>query len=184
MLLYQAKQPNYKVVCPCCERELDKDSAPVFSRKMKSLMKSDSPLIKEGEKNKTARSQFQTWRKIVTENMNDILEYRRIANEVNDIEHNCSSLETVLTEKKEYLETSKVSLDEIISEVDGLRGLLESCKMWQSAADRISNKRSQAVNKSNTLSISESVHNGRDLKTVERDFAEKTEKKDEYQEKV
>ncbi|CAJ1930289.1 unnamed protein product [Cylindrotheca closterium] len=181
----KAKRPGQKVVCPCCKRGLDdQDSVQVFSEQMKMLMGSESPLLKDGENNKTAKSQYQKWRRITTENMNDILEYRRIANEVNDIEHNCTSLETVVEERKEDLETTKTARDEILSEVDGLRSLLESCKMWQGASDRINLKRSQAMNKCNTLSISESVHSGRDLKTVERDFAEKTEKKDEYQEKI
>jgi len=174
-----------EVVCPCCERGLDDDeSVAIFREKMNALMASDSPLLMDGENNKTAKSQYQKWRKIVTENMNDILEYRRIANEVNDMEHNCSSLEAIVEERKEDLDTAKTSQDEILSEVDGLRGLMESCKMWQGAVDRINNKRSQAMNKSNTLSISESVYSGRDLKTVERDLAEKTEKKDEYLEKI
>lgn len=181
----KAKRPGRKVVCPCCERGLDDpDSVRMFSDQMKTLMGSDSPLLKDGENNKTAKSQYQKWRKIVAENMNDILEYRRIANEVNDMEHNCSSLDTEVEERKEDLETAKMSRDEIQSEVEGLRSLLESCKMWKDAADRINNKRSQAMNKSNTLSISESVHNGRDLKAVERDLAEKTGKRDEYLEKV
>lgn len=181
----KAKRPGRKVVCPCCERGLDDpDSVRMFSDQMKTLMGSDSPLLKDGENNKTAKSQYQKWRKIVAENMNDILEYRRIANEVNDMEHNCSSLDTEVEERKKDLETAKMSRDEIQSEVEGLRSLLESCKMWKDAADRINSKRSQAMNKSSTLSISESVHSGRDLKAVERDLAEKTGKRDEYLEKV
>lgn len=175
-------------MCPCCDRGMDEKLVKIFTDKIKELSKKDSrlmvDLMKEGENKKTAKSHFQKWRKLVTENMDDILDYRRIANEVNDMEHNCTTLETLLAEKKEDLQAAQVSLDESIAEVDGLRSLLESCKMWQSAADRISNKRSQAMNKSSTLSISESMHNGRDLKTVEKDLAEKTEKKDEYQEKV
>ena len=155
---------------------------------MKSLMRKDSNLMylltEKGENNKTARSQYQSWRKVVTENMNDILEYRRLANEIHDLEQHCITLETLLAEKQELRDTAKASIEESISEVDGLRSHLESCKIWQAAADRISNKKSQAMNKSNTLSISESVYNGRDLKTVERDLAEKTAKKDEHQEKV
>jgi hypothetical protein len=174
------------MACPCCERDLDSEEIiSTFANGMQKLMAKDSPLIKADENNQTSRSNYQKWRKVVTENMDDVLDYRRIANEVNDMERNCLSLEQTLKEKAEDLDSAKKAKEELQSEVNSLRELLESCKVWHAAASRISGKGLQAKNKNDTLSITnDDIGNGRDLKTCEKDHAEKMEKKEAFQNKV
>lgn len=121
----------------------------------------------------------------MTENMNDVLDYRRIANEVNEKERNCLSLEQSLHEKAEDLDSSTKEKDELQGEVDALRELLESCKVWNAAASRIIGKGLQAKNKNDTLSITnDDLGGGRDLKTCEKDLADKMDRKDALQNKV
>jgi DNA gyrase/topoisomerase IV subunit A len=151
---------------------------------MKLLGKDDSPLLKLDERNKTSRSNYQQWRKVVADNMNDVMEYRRIANEANELDQSIGILEAELSEKTRLLDLAKDKSSDLQTEVDELRELLEASKRWAEAASRIAEKRMQVNQKQLDLSISNADVGGRDLKTVEQDLADRMETKDQHSNQV
>lgn len=174
------------VACPCCERGFDDgDSLQVFVEKIDSLMAEDSPLIKTDEKNQQSRSKYAKWRKIITENMNDLMDFKRMAAEAEEMKRNLKDYEKVIVEKTKDLDDAKAKSSEIQVETSELRVLQDAAKMWRAATNRLNEKRMQARLKDHDLLVnSSSMSNGRDLKTVEKDLSEKNQKKDEFAEKV
>jgi len=82
----QTKQIGKKVACPCCTREFASEPEIVaFQNQMKFLLAAHSPLLKLDERNKSARLNYKQWQQIVANNINDIFEYQRITNEVDEI---------------------------------------------------------------------------------------------------
>jgi chromosome segregation ATPase len=155
-----------------------------FVDQMAILMGESSPLLKTDERNKAAKGYYKNWRKIVAENMNDILDYRRLVNEARELELNIAEIERILSDKSLELDQARSRSDELQLEVDELRELLESCKRWAEAAGRIAEKRMQVNQKKDDLSMSIADIGGRDLKTVEREVADRLEKKDNVSNQV
>lgn len=155
-----------------------------FVNQMAILAGENSPLLKQDERNKAAKGYYQKWRKIVGENMNDVLDYRRLVNEASELSLNIAEIERILSDKNLELEQASSRSDELQSEVDELRELLEASKRWAEAAGRIAEKRMQVNQKKNDLSMSIADIGGRDLKTVEQEVAERLEKKDNLSNQV
>ena len=157
----------------------DEDEVQTFVKQMDFFMGETSPLLKQDERNKTARTYYQKWRKVVAENINEILDYRRIVNEANDLDLNIANIESILSEKMRELERCRSRHDDIQTECRDLRELREASQRWAEAAGRIAEKRMQVNQKQLDLSMSTADIGGRDLKTVEQDLAEKLEQKDQ-----
>jgi chromosome segregation ATPase len=147
-------------------------------------MGENSPLLKQDERNKAAKGYYHNWRKIVSENVNDVLDYRRVVNEASELELNIAELERILSDKSLGLEQARSRGEELQSEVDELRELLDASKRWAEAAGRIAEKRMQVNQKKLDLSMSIADIGGRDLKTVEQEVAERLEKKDNFSNQV
>jgi chromosome segregation ATPase len=184
--LKKLAQRDGEVSCPCCERGFDsQDSITVFAQKMNVLMAEDSPLLKADEKSQQSKSNYVKWRKTMTSNMNNIMDYKRMAQEVDEMKKRLKELEKFVVEKSEEHNKAKEKHTELQTEVGELRALLDSAKMWQVAANRLDGKRIQAGAKDHDILMGSSTEShGRDLKTVERDISEKNQKKDEHSEKV
>jgi DNA repair exonuclease SbcCD ATPase subunit len=144
----------------------------------------NSPLVKPDEKNKTSRSHYQQWSKIVSENMNGVLDYKRLANEASALEQNVEELQSVLLEKTQELDQAKNSNTDLQNEVDDLRDILECSKRWAEAAGRIAEKRMQVNQKQLDLSMSNADIGGRDLKTVEKELQERVDKKEMHSSQI
>jgi hypothetical protein len=112
--------------------------------------------------------------------MQDVLEYRRVANEANELEQNTRDLESTVYENTRNLDGVKDKSSGLNTEVTGLRDLLDASKRWNEAANRIAEKRMQVNQKQLDLSISHSDMGSRDLKTVERELADRMEHKEQF----
>jgi chromosome segregation ATPase len=113
--------------------------------------------------------------------MQDVLEYRRVANEANELEQNTRDLESTVSENTRNLDGVKDKSSGLNTEVTGLRDLLDASKRWNEAANRIAEKRMQVNQKKSDLTMSHSdMGGGRDLKTVERELADRMEHKEQF----
>lgn len=149
------------------------------------LSSEQSPLLELDEQTQTSRSNYSCWKGIVAEHSQSILEYRRIANEVNELETSIGALEDQLSESTGQLNDAKESASDIENQVDSLRELLDSSKRWAEAATRIAEKRMQVNQKEVDLTISTGIDTkGRDLAAVERDMHERTDEREKYMNKV
>ena len=97
---------------------------------MKFLLAAHSPLLKLDERNKSARLNYKQWQQIVANNINDIFEYQRITNEVDEIEKNIEKLEDLLSTTKQELDAEKGAEADLNTEVDDLRELMESSNKY------------------------------------------------------
>jgi len=183
-LLKQARRSG-EFACPCCKRSLDSEQeVGSFQEQLKFLGSDDSPLIKLDETSKIARANYQRWKQIVSDNKNDVMEYRRLVNEANDLEGVIEELASTLSEKQQQLEQADGELSDLQNKVEELREYLDTSKRWTEAASRIAEKRMQVNQKQTDLSMSSSDFGGRDLKTVENDYAEKSERLSQYMDKI
>lgn len=181
----QTKQIGKKVACPCCTREFASEPEIVaFQNQMKFLLAAHSPLLKLDERNKSARLNYKQWQQIVANNINDIFEYQRITNEVDEIEKNIEKLEDLLSTTKQELDAEKGAEADLSTEVDDLRELMESSNKFSDAAGRIFEKRLQVNEKQLDLSANNADMGGRDLETVERELTARRKQKDDHSNEV
>ena len=145
----------------------------------------NSPLIKEDENSNVAREKYFNWRKVVMENMNSALDYRRLAQEADELRTRDGEAEKFLSTKARELDEATGTRGELQSQVSEARTLLENSRSWQAAASRIKSKMEDADMKEMDLSGTNTVGTDmRDLKTVEKDIAEKLERKDRLSNEV
>lgn len=147
---------------------------------MKFLLAAHSPLLKLDERNKSARLNYKQWQQIVANNINDIFEYQRITNEVDEIEKNIEKLEDLLSTTKQELDAEKGAEADLNTEVDDLRELMESSNKFSDAAGRIFEKHLQVNEKQLDLSANNADIGGRDLETVERELTARRKQKDDH----
>lgn len=178
----QTKAKDGEYSCPCCLRDLTtQDEFTIMKKQLRMLSSDQSPLLEPDEQNETSQSKYRRWKDIVAEHSQEILEYRRIANEVNDLETNIAALEDGLSESTSQLNDAKESASDIETQVASLRELLDSSKRWAEAASRIAEKRMQVNQKEIDLTISTGIDTkGRDLAAVERDMHDRQEEREKY----
>lgn len=182
---HQAKVDDRGWACPCCTRSFEEEKEfDDFKNQMKMLASEESPLLTLDERNKTARANYAEWKEIVSEHSPAILEYRRIANEVNDLENNIHELNKGLGQTNNQLDDIKETASDIESQVSSLRDLLDSAKRWAEAASRIAEKRMQVNQKQDDLSMNTADTDGRDLQGVEREINEKTDQREQHTNQV
>ena len=211
MRILQAKQGNNKYSCPCCKRGFgESNEIKAFDQQLKFLSSDDSPILKLDERNKVAKANYQKWKSVVSENSNDVQEYRRLANEVTELEASINELGKSLNEKQESLKQAKDDSDDLTKQVDGLRVSfvfnqvhslfmleadlclrclhtqthLDGANRWAEAASRIAQKRMQVNQKKADLALNSQSFGDRDFMTVQRDVESKSEEKDQYSDKV
>lgn len=151
---------------------------------MKMLRGENSSLLQFDERNKAARSNYARWKSVVSENSQAVLEYRRIANEVHEMDSSLLQLDRAISESTQQLHDAREKASESESEITPLRELLDAAKRWAEAASRIAEKRMQVRNKTSDLSAATIDAKGRDLETVEREINERTEERERYNNKV
>ena len=108
----------------------DKEEIRVFLDEMKKLKGKNSPLIEGDESNEVSKSNYQRWRKIVIDNMDSVSEFRRIANEANDLEQSIYDSENFISERQKELGESLEKSQQLQTELDQARILLEHSKSF------------------------------------------------------
>ena len=176
----QAKGGN-SVACPCCTRDFTApEEIETFQNQMQLLGGDKTPLLKGDETSQSARSLYQEWRNVVADNMNGVLDYRRLANEVNELETRMMELESAHKTKTEQFEKEKGAASDFEMEEKDIHEILDATKRYIDAAKRISQKRIEVNQKQIDLSMSHSDFGGRDLRTVERELQDRLDKKDQH----
>jgi chromosome segregation ATPase len=120
----------------------------------------------------------------VSDNKGNVVEYRRLVNEANDLEGVIEELGAALSEKQQQLEEAESENSDLQDKFEELRNYLDTSKRWTETASRVAEKRMQVNQKQTDLSMSTTDIGGRDLKTVENDVTEKSEKKDQYMDQI
>jgi DNA repair exonuclease SbcCD ATPase subunit len=174
--------------CPCCSREMGNGELEEFSRSMNALLDEDtSKLLKVDqaavEQYRNDKSTYQRWRKVIADNMDDVRVFRRMTDESTEAETATERLQADLTHHQAKANDQKELLAESQPVADELRALVDAAKRWSEDANRIADKKIEINQKHADLSAS-TAHTGRDLRTVEREMAEKMEDKDNLTNKI
>ena len=182
--LMQSKVDAEKYECPCCTREfINASEFKTFKKQMKNLKSENSPLLQIDESKKAAISKYANWKDTVSKHSTALLEYRRIANEVHDLEATIRELDAALADCSRQLADGKDAASDLEDETSSLRELLDSANRWSEAASRIAEKRMQIQQKAADLSVG-TDGKGRDLETVEREMNARTEEREQYNNQV
>lgn len=173
-------------LCPCCKRGVDDDD---FLRQtkvhFKSLYSAGSPLLAGVEESKVARAKYVQWVDNVSTRSQDLLEYRRLVDEVKTLESKVGDLEEKLLESSRQLANQKSTTEDLSEEFDKLRSLLDAASHWAEDARKIATKRTQVKEKENDLSMYAGIDSkGRDLATLQRDLKERGREREELINKV
>jgi chromosome segregation ATPase len=151
----------------------------------KQLLSSGSPLMQGGGETQITRTRFTKWRDILSARCHDVLEYRRLANEVKSAETKVGELEEKLLDSCRQLQNDKASAEDLVEEVDKLRSLLDSANHWADDSRKIAAKRAQVKEKEIDFSMSTGVDTrGRDLQTLQREMEERQEQREHLNTKV
>lgn len=147
---------------------------------MKMLVSDESPLLMLDDRNKTARNNYTAWKMSVNDNLQQVLEYRRMANEVNDLEKNVRELEHAFADSTRELNDAKDHVADLESQVASIRDLRDSARRWAESASRLAGKRMQVFQKETDLHSATADTRGRDLRTVENELNERNEKREQH----
>ena len=151
----------------------------------KQLYSSESPLLQGAEQNKATLTKYVSWRDSVSARCHDVIEYRRLADEVKSLETKIGDLEEKFLESCRQLDNDKSSTEELVEEVEKLRSLLNSAGHWVEDARKIATKRAQVKEKEIDFTMSTGVDmRGRDLQTLQREMEERQEEREQLNTKV
>jgi chromosome segregation ATPase len=157
-----------------------------FTRALNELL--DDPLLVRSDPNAEeaygiAKSTYVQFRKLLTDKMEDLRDFRRMTDESDDIEKESRKLEDDVALFESTLHEQQEKENELQIEANELRELTESIRRWSEDASRISEKRIRIGQKNLDLSASV-VDSSRDLRTVERDMNIRMEEKDNLTNKI
>jgi chromosome segregation ATPase len=159
-----------------------KDSIQVLSDESVSpFMKVDHNAVEQYRKEK---SEYQCWRKIVSDNTDDLRDFHRIAKESAEMEKEIKRLEEDLSVHRRVADEQKEKVAQSQTEADDLRGLADATKRLAEDANRIVDKKIEINTKNNDLSVNTGVPGTRDLRTVERDMNNRMKEKDDLSSKI
>jgi predicted nucleic acid-binding Zn-ribbon protein len=151
----------------------------------KLLYSSESPLLQGTEEIEVTRDKYAGWRDTVSARCHDVLEYRRLANEVKSLETKVGDMEEKLLDSCRQLQNDKSSAEDLVEEVDKLRSLLNSANHWAEDARKIATKRTQVKEKEIDFAITGGVDTrGRDLQTLQREMDQRQEEREQLNTKV
>eukprot|EP00934_Nitzschia_sp_Nitz4_P008970 Nitzschia sp. Nitz4//scaffold260_size33533//17430//22260//NITZ4_007879-RA/size33533-augustus-gene-0.12-mRNA-1//1//CDS//3329544683//8960//frame0 len=177
----QAKVGEGQFACPCCTRDFEEEvDFAAFKKQMKMLVSEESPLMKLDERSRASRVNFANWKAVVDENLHSILEYRRTANEVDELERNMQDLESGLTESNRQLNDAKENVFDFELQLANVRDLRDSVRRWAESANRLAEKRMQVKQKELDLHSATADTRGRDLKTVEKELSDRNELREQH----
>jgi len=182
--------PNQKVQCPCCTRDFDGiEDVQNFKASLDRMKDPEtSELLRANrqqvEKSRAEKAEYQTWRKVVSETMHDVMDWTRMTNEAKDTEVTISDTEVDLSARQKDLNTLREAIADLQTNCDDLRDLTDNSKRWTDDAVRVSRKKMDISQKKVDLSISTSNNADRDLHQVEESLSKHQTEKDELNNKI
>ena len=134
------------------------------------------------QRDRSTKTNFERWRKTVSQGMGEYAEHRRLSVEVLSNDLAIKEMESSLGKYENELQSLKSKKAEMQAEVDDLRHLSDCAKRWVVDAGRIASTRVRIDQKSEDLKLSmtsiDSNSGMRDLRCVEKDLDRKREEKD------
>lgn len=182
---------RFKPVCPCCKRDFITDeSSPGFTEDVQLFMdtleelgSASSPLLRTDPREAQGKEQYENWRKLVSECMDDARDYRRVSKELSDVESEHSRLSDDFRRRQTALKQQREEKDDLGRTEDELRELADVAKRWLGEAQRIADKHIQIGQQQ--LDLTATLGDcSRDIKDVERDLNRKMADKDDLGDKI
>ena len=173
---------NNGLVCPCCDRSLTFDESKKFKATMKNLCDLDtSPIFEMDQKDAKERDDqvevLTKWKSEVQASVGDYLEFKRVSNEIANLEDPVATAEAELKTLEDQVKELKDDVDSEQATVTELRQLNEVMNRLRDEASKISRKLQQIKDKELAIGTS-NVSGGQDLDAVERSLSSKTKEKE------
>jgi len=181
------KMVKTSAACPCCTREFQNEQElDVFFNRMNELGDEDVSELMTSQKSQQIApmlQKYETWRKSVSEHMNEHLEYTRLLadtteveqliekdgnSEVKDLEAELQSAQSKVNEKKEVAS----ELQQLLTAVNGIQDVAK--RMWEKMC-QVKEKRERLK----YMFCGDLGDDRRDLKTVERDLQKSADAKEQ-----
>lgn len=174
------------MICPCCKRGMDENEAAIFNETMNEFMK-ESIFVQRNEDAKeqylASKATYQKMRKIVENKMDALRDFRRMTGEAADLEKESKRLQDDVLQYSASLKDKSEEKDDAQSEVNELRGLVDTIRRWGDDAGRILGKKMEIKQKTSDLNASV-TDSSRDLRTVERSLTDLKEEKEVLTNKI
>jgi chromosome segregation ATPase len=154
-----------------------------FETTIRALASDDSPLVKTDERTKLAKGKYKEWCDIIKGISNDVLDYQRLKNELEEVEKRAKELDMQLVDKKKDLKDAQDIVNNVQSESGDAKEFFDASKRWVDSSVRIAMQREQVNQKEINFRHETSATDGRDLEQVDKDLEDLNQKKDEYADK-
>ena len=173
------KMAQTNMECPCCARAFrENDEINAFQSRILELSdESVSELMVTQDGVKTARDaieRYEKWRKTISENIHEHIEYARIVAEIKETEALLSGEgQSELKEVEAELKLEEERLTDKKEVANELQGLLQTVTSLHENGTRVYEKRAQVKEKKEKLELQSfaKIDDPRNLKTVEGDLA-------------
>lgn len=180
------KMAQNNMECPCCARPFQEDDEinAFQSRILELGDESVSELMVTLDSVKTAREaieRYEKWRKTISENIHEHIEYTRIVAEIKETEALLAGEgQAELKEVEAELKLEEEKLADKREMANELQGLLQTVSSLHETGTRVWEKRGQVKEKKEKLELQSfaKIDDPRNLKTVEGDLATSSSEKE------
>eukprot|EP00571_Detonula_confervacea_P010665 CAMPEP_0172307014 /NCGR_PEP_ID=MMETSP1058-20130122/7955_1 /TAXON_ID=83371 /ORGANISM="Detonula confervacea, Strain CCMP 353" /LENGTH=1404 /DNA_ID=CAMNT_0013019073 /DNA_START=130 /DNA_END=4344 /DNA_ORIENTATION=- len=184
------KMARNEMACPCCTKTFDgDDDINNFYTRMNELADPDVSELhamanKNAQKVREAIDNYEKWRRIISENINEHLEFARVVEELKEVETIIGEEEGgghgSLKDLESELKTEEATLTEKKDLLNELQTLMTTVNGIQDTAKRVWEKMGNVKEKKAKLKYQflGNVDDPRDLKTVEKDLTKSSDQKE------
>jgi hypothetical protein len=182
LTLCQSKSSDDR--CPCCDKPIEsKEEKKAFKARLYELFAEDSELMTGNEVARKLKRVLQESRKAMQPMVTDLRDLIRANKEIEALEAEMAKLKVEAESALNLVNDQKTVVDELQSEVNELRELLDSSKRWNEDANRIASKRMKISEKRYALGVNTQYHD-RDLRTVEGEVTRLSDEKDKISNRI
>ena len=118
-----------KIVCPCCQRDMNLEETTTFIKAMKQLETDKDIVDTDGqaqEKYRSLKAAYQSMRKALESGIDDLRDSRRITDETKNLEKDVQRLQDELNHIHSTFKEQTISRDELQKKVIDLRELVDT----------------------------------------------------------
>jgi DNA repair exonuclease SbcCD ATPase subunit len=170
--------------CPCCDKPFGgKEEKKAFKSRLNELFADDSELMVANQEAKRTKVFLHEVRRSIQSYITDLRDFSRANKEVESLEAEMAKLRVESDVAHNQVNDQKAVVDELQSEVNELRELLDSSKRWNEDANRIASKRMKIGEKRYALGVNTQYHD-RDLRTVEAEVSRLSDEKDSISNRI
>lgn len=178
--VYKKKLIEEKIAeCPCCSRKMNKAEAETF---LNTIIGLDAKIValdqEKSQQNRTTKRQYEKWKQIVNDSIQDCQEFNRLRKEVEDLEQIIEEENLVLSTLKTELEGVNMSQSALQTESTELHNFYGETGRLQDVATGVMDKENQIKSKEKRIELHTPNNGGRDLMHVETDVNRRMEEKE------